>query len=185
MVICHFVMFVAFHEKAIKINDDVPIHYHFAAAYFINSLVLELLLIFFKTQEMRKLKVAMETQDSDEARSDKFSEKFAEKFVTAPHKEAGAAENAFHTISLGNQNQLPEVTVPKEATAVGMQAREEANPFLEQRHQTERKLSNGKASTQKIEFDKFGRPSNKEQATNLIEAQNSIRNIINKRSDRK
>lgn len=59
VVVGHFVLFVAFKEQAAKINSNVPIHYHFAAAYFINSLILELLLIFFKTQEMKKLKVSV------------------------------------------------------------------------------------------------------------------------------
>ena len=193
-MVTHFVMFVAFHDRAVQINDEVPIHYHFAAAYFINALVLELLLIFFKTQEMKKLKVALETQESDEGR---YSDRYVDGFGS-PNKETSPTEEAYHTINLGNQpnEPAPVVTPFKESFKETFkesfkesfrEAKEDKNPFNERRPSIERKYLNvkqpsGKATVRKYEFDRFGK-SNKEQANNLIEAQNSIRNILNKRSE--
>lgn len=165
VVIGHFVLFALFHEDAIKLNVDVPIHYYFTASYFTSSLILELLLIFFKTQEMKNIQVVLETQDSeDNNRTDKFSDK-----LSPNEKDSVAPEKMYHTITIVNQNPPTEEYL-KLTKDLPEDAKSPTKELV-------------KLPLPKFVVDRNRLANPKEQVGNLIDTQNSIRNLLNKKPD--
>lgn len=148
MVIISFFVIHAFFSHLEDQLDRTPLHYHFLIAYFIASVILEVLMMIFKTQELKKIAVTLGTQESDEKFSDKLS---------PPKESPKESENQYHTITIVNENPSTNEFFIKET-------------YKDAFKQTPKYV---------IEKQPAVKQTNKDQVTNLIEAQNSIRNLLN------